>query len=207
MLAGLSGNAPRVIALIDLPDLQWQVQRIGGAFVHDVTVVVEQLETGVTRLNGAPEAGLAFAVVYVYSPLEAERPIRAERPREVERLVFRPRAGGARRPCWSCTRACTHCQEGTKGSGGRGHDNPITGDLLELARDDKYDWAVVVSTDLLLIPVIRYIQSHGRKIIHGCFPPLARDLTRECWASIDLGTLNRGLEYPPGTFPRRLLDS
>jgi len=73
--------------------------------------------------------------------------------------------------------------------GGQGHDNPIYGDLLELAREDEYDWAVDVSHDLLLIPVVRYLQSHGRKIIQGCFPPVAMDLTRECWASIDLRVL------------------
>jgi len=69
----------------------------------------------------------------------------------------------------------------------------MCGDLLELAREDGYDWAVIVTTDLLLIPVVRYLQAHGRKIVHGCFPPIAMDLTDECWASIDLGPLTRGL--------------
>ncbi len=137
-------------------------------------------------MDAAPEERLAFGVVYVYSPRGAEGPPDAERASPAERVVFKRQAAGANRACWSCGKACTHCQEGTKGWGGLGHDNPIHGDLLELAREDEYDWAVVVSTDLLLIPVIRYLQSHGRKIIHGCFPPVAMDLTAECWASIDL---------------------
>jgi hypothetical protein len=187
-LADLSGNVPRVIALIDVPDLQWQVKRIGGAFGHDVTAVLEQLKAGVAKLNPAPEARLPLGVVYVYSPLEADR------PSEAERVVFRQRATEVKRKCWGCYKACTHCQGGNVDLGGQGRDNPIANDLLELAREDGYDWAVVVCTDLLLIPVVRYLQSHGRKIIHGCFPPVAMDLTKECWASIDLRVPNRGLE-------------
>ena len=187
-MADLSGNVPRVIALIDVPDLQWQVKRIGGAFGHDVTAVLEQLEAGVAKLTPAPEARLPFGIVYVYSPLEADR------PSEAERVVFRQRPTEVTRKCWGCYKACTHCQGGTVDLGGQGRDNPIANDLLELAREDEYDWAVVVCTDLLLIPVVRYLQSHGRKIIHGCFPPVAMDLTKECWASIDLRSLDRELE-------------
>jgi hypothetical protein len=183
MLADLSGNAPRAIALIDLPDLQWQVKRIGGAFGHVLTAVLEHLEGEVAKLCPTPEAKLPFGAVYVYSPLETDR------PREDERVVFRLSATEVTRPCWSCTKECTHCQASTKDRGGQGRDNPIANDLLKLTREDEYDWAVVVSTDLLLIPVVRYLQSHGRKIIHGCFPPVAMDLTKECWASIDLRPL------------------
>ena len=192
-MADLYGDLPRVIALIDSSDLQWQVKRVGGALGYDLTAVLAQLEAGVAKLNPALETRLPFALVHVYTPLEAERTQEAERSDEFERVVFKPQTGGINQACWGCAKACTHCQEGTKGSGGQGHDNPIHGDLLELARDDVYDWAVVVTADLLLIPVIRYLQSHGRKTIHGCFPPVAMDLTRECWASIDLRPLNRGL--------------
>jgi len=152
------------------------VKLIGGAFVHDVSAVVEHLEAGLAKLDPAgsqppawsqPPAGsqprLPLGAVYAYS-----------------------RATDAKRDCWGCYKACTQCQGGNKDPGGQGGDNPIAGDLIELAREDEYDWAVVVSTDLLLISVVRYLQSHGRKIIHGCFPPIAMDLTRECWASIDL---------------------
>ena len=187
-MADLSGNGPRVIALIDVPDLQWQVKRIGGTFGQDVTAVLERLKAGVAKLTPAPEVSLPLGVVYVYSPLEADR------PSEAERVVFRQRATEVERKCWGCYKACTHCQGGTGVLGGQGRDNPIADDLLELAREDEYDWAVVVCTDPRLIPVVRYLQSHGRKIIHGCFPPVAMDLTKECWASIDLRLLNRGLE-------------
>ena len=130
-MADLSGDLPRVIALIDALDLQWQVKRVGGAFGHDLTAVLEQLEAGVAKLNPALEERLPFALVHVYAPLEAEWPQEAERSGEFERVVFKPQAGGINRACWSCAKACTHCQEGTKGSGGQGHDNPIHGDLLE----------------------------------------------------------------------------
>ncbi len=179
-LVELSENAPRIIALIDLPDLRWQVKRIDRGFEDDLTAFVAQLEAGVAKLNPAPKGRLWLTAVYVYSPLEADR------PREVGRLIFRRRTTETKSKCGGCYGACTHCQEGAMDLGGRGSDNSIADDLLELAREDRYDWAVIVSTDPRLIPVIRYLQSHGRKIIHGCFPPVAMDLTNESWASIDL---------------------
>jgi NYN domain len=185
-LSGLSRNVPRVIALIDLHDLQWQVKRIGGEFGQDVSAVVEHLETGLAKLDQAwSEVRVPLSVVYVYLPLDADS------PREAERVVFKWRAGGVNRACWACYKACTHCQEGNRDSGGQVRDNPMAGDLIELAREDEYDWAVVVSRDLRLIPVVRYVQSRGRKIIHGSFPPIAMDLTSECWASINLGVFTR----------------
>jgi hypothetical protein len=183
-LAGLSEYVPRVIALIDLPDLRWQLKRIGGAFDNDLTALLQRLEAGLVALDPArSETRLPIGVVYVYVPLDADR------PQEAERVIFKQRGSGAKRECWGCYKACTHCQAGAGDPGGRGRDNPIADDLLELARENAYDWAVVVSADLRLIPVVRFVQSHGRKIIHGCFPPVAMDLTRECWASIDLRVL------------------
>jgi hypothetical protein len=181
-LADLPGNIdiPRVIALIDVPDLQWQMKLTGGAIGPDLTALLERLEAGVAKLDPAPEARLRLGAVHLYSPLEADRPDVAER------VVFRLRATKAERECSGCYAACTHCKRGAKDPGGKGRDNPIAHDLLELARADEYDWAVVVSADLLLIPVVRYLQSHGRKIIHGCCSPVAKDLTKECWAAIDL---------------------
>jgi hypothetical protein len=190
MLAALSGNVPQVIALIDLPELRWQVERIGGVLERDLTSVLGLLETGVARLAAMPQETLAFGAVYVYVPVGADRLPGADRPFAAGRVILKPRRTGADRACWGCYKACTHCQEGSKGC--RQDDNPIANDLLELAREDDYDWAVVVSTDLRLIPAVRYLQSHGRKIIHGCFPPVAMDLTKECWAAIDLCPLYGG---------------
>lgn len=178
-----------MISLIDLPDLEWQVRRSGGAFGHDLSAVIEQLEAGLARLHpGWSEARFPLGDVYVYSPLDGDW------PGEAERVVVKQGAIGVKRECGACYKACTHCQGGDKDPGGHSRDNPIAGDLIELAREDEYDWAVVISADQLLIPAVRYLQSHGRKIIHGCFAPIARDLTRECWAPIDLRVLSRPLE-------------
>jgi hypothetical protein len=184
-LADLPGNVARAIALIDLPDLQWQVKRIGGSLGDDPIAVLEQLEAGLAKLHPAPEKRLRLGIVYVCSSLEGLLRNDAP-PREAERVVFRRLATGIQPDCSACYKACTHCKSGPRSAAGLGRDNPIWTDLLELARKEEYDWAVVVSTDLRLIPVVRYLQAHGRKIIHGCFPPIAIDLTKECWASIDL---------------------
>jgi hypothetical protein len=180
-LASLSGNSPRAIALIDVPDLQSQLKRVGGALEHDVTAVMRQLETGFAELDTARSDVHPFDAVYLYSPLDADR------TGGIERAVLRERGIGVKRECQACGKTCTHCQAGaTSDPGGRGRESLLADDLIELAREDAYDWAAVVSTDLLLIPVVRFVQAHGRKIVHGCFPPVALDLTQECWASIDL---------------------
>jgi hypothetical protein len=185
-LADRSGNVPRVIAFVDVPDLRWQMPGIDSALGDDMTAVLDRLEAGLGKLDPASKARPSLGVVHVYSPFAAD-----QLP-EIERVLLRKRAMEAGRECSGCYAACTHCKGGANNPGGKGRDNPIAGDLLELARADEFDWAVVVSADLLLIPVVRYLQSHGRKIIHGCFPPVAMDLTKECWASIDLRPLDRG---------------
>ena len=119
-MADLSGNVPRAIALIDLPELQWQVKRIGGAFGQDLTSILEALETGAAKLAAVPEPRLSFGVVYVYSIREADRPSETERPSDADRpsetgraleadrllqtgrVVFKVRTTEATRPCWSC---------------------------------------------------------------------------------------------------------
>jgi len=180
VLADFSQKLPRVIALIDLPDLEWQVMRVGGLLGNDLTGVLGQLKAGLAKLRPAAQAPLQLGVVYVYAPLEA-----ADRLGGAERAVCKLLASGVGGRCSGCYKQCTHCRAASPASAGQGRDNPIGKDLLELARKDEYDWAIVVSIDRLLIPVVRYLQSRGRKIIHGCFPPIAMDLTKECWASID----------------------
>jgi hypothetical protein len=159
-VAGLPENVPRVIALIDLPELEWQVGRLGGSLGHDVGPVVRRLEAGLAALEPAI---VSFDHVHVYASREV-----------------------AGQECTICGKACTHCKGSVKSPGGRGHDNPIAIDLISLAREDAYDWAAIVTTDTWLGPIVKFIQSHGRKVIHGCLPPIAADLTRACWASIDL---------------------
>lgn len=217
-----SVNAPRAIALIDLLDLEWQIEKVGlvddGLFALEGKVsassgprtamlesVVERLEAGASRLAATPPGvGPAFAAVHVYAPLEAARSLGSAPPltrvlsedeketTELGGMILKAREVAVDSACWSCSGPCTHCKGGNADSGiGLGRDNPMHADLLRLAHEDAYDWAVVVSADLLLIPLIRYLQAHGRRIVHGCFPPLAMDLTAECWASIDLSSHGR----------------
>lgn len=158
--------------MIDLPDLRWQTERMGGATGHDVGSVVERLEAGLAALDPTLDPGPDPAGSAPRPPLAAVH------------VYAQPKDSGGRE-CQACNK-CTHCRVGPIEAGARGRDNPIASDLLRLARDDAYDWAAVISADVLLMPVIRYLQSHGRRIIHGCFPPLAADLAQACWASIDL---------------------
>lgn len=51
----------------------------------------------------------------------------------------------------------------------KGVDNAIATDLIRLAWEGAYDWAVLASS------------------IHGAFPPHGAELSRRCWASANLG--------------------
>ena len=69
MLADLSENAPRAIALIDVPDLRSQLKRIGSPSELDSTAVLGQLEADPAELYPASsETRLLLDTVYLYSP-------------------------------------------------------------------------------------------------------------------------------------------
>lgn len=61
--------------------------------------------------------------------------------------------------------------------------------MISLAWADNYDIAVLVSSDKDFVPVAEFLQAKGIKVIHGAFPPKGAQLTRKCWASINVAGL------------------
>ena len=62
----------------------------------------------------------------------------------------------------------------------------ITTAMISLAWIDNYDVAVLASSDRDFVPVVEFLEAKGKKIVHGAFPPAASELTRQCWASINI---------------------
>jgi hypothetical protein len=63
----------------------------------------------------------------------------------------------------------------------------IRADLLQTAREERVEWVVLVSSDNRLIPVVKFLQSKGTRIVHGSVLGRARDLSLACDTSVDLG--------------------
>lgn len=73
-----------------------------------------------------------------------------------------------------------------RGSEEKGVDTRLTTAMISSAWIDNYDVAVLVSSDRDFVPVVEFLETKGKKVVHGAFPPAAAELTRQCWASIDI---------------------
>ena len=65
-------------------------------------------------------------------------------------------------------------------------DIAIAIDMIKLAREDAWDWAVLVSSDRDFIPAVEFLNGKGRKVLHAGFPPRGSQLAAKCWGSLDL---------------------
>jgi hypothetical protein len=106
--------------------------------------------------------------------------------------------------CYACEPAstpnCHRCRNMTAGGVANVVDAMAT-DLFRLTREDAFDVVLLVASDLALIPVVRFLEGRGKRVVHGAFPPRARDLSAACSAVVDLGALlgsNHPEPGPPG---------
>jgi uncharacterized LabA/DUF88 family protein len=88
------------------------------------------------------------------------------------------------RTCRNCHAKFTHVPE-------KGIDAWIVTDLMQLAWEDAFDLAVLVSSDLDFIPVVDVLQNKGFRIIHAGWKGHAKKLGERCWARIDFTSLTR----------------
>ena len=78
------------------------------------------------------------------------------------------------------------CGAGLAGTIEKGVDTAIVTNMIRLAWEQAYDVAIVVSSDADLVPAVEFLDQRGFRIIQGGFPPRGSDLSRACWATIDL---------------------
>jgi len=99
--------------------------------------------------------------------------------------------------CQSCHRpvsACCHCGIPLSLTEEKGVDVAIATDMIKLAWEDAYDWAVLVSSDRDFIPAVEFLNAKGRKVLHAGFPPRGSELAAKCWGSLDLRSSLKQLE-------------
>jgi len=91
--------------------------------------------------------------------------------------------------CQSChqrVETCCHCGAALSLTEEKGVDVAIATDMIKLAWDDAYDWAMLVSSDRDFIPAVEFLNAKGRKVLHAGFPPRGSQLATKCWGSLDL---------------------
>lgn len=90
--------------------------------------------------------------------------------------------------CHRIIRTCPHQDCGAKivGTSEKGVDTLIATDMIRLAWEGAYDFAVLSTMDRDLIPAVKFLKQKGMKIIHAGFPPFGTELATACWASFDV---------------------
>jgi hypothetical protein len=202
---------PDILAVrvfIDLLDLQSALSAAaapgvkGGAAEIDWRTFPRWLATEALRQAPAfAQAPLEFAGAHVYVALDPGEPRRTASLREWvrEHLGGRPDAQFVFQEiiqgpgeCCACDLArtpnCHRCRNMAVG-GVASVVEAMATDLFRLTREDAFDVVLLVSSDLGLIPAVRFLEGRGKRVVHGAFPPRARDLSAACSAVIDLGAL------------------
>jgi len=91
--------------------------------------------------------------------------------------------------CPECGREiniCPHCTLTLRRTVEKGVDAAIATDMLQQAWDNTYDSAVLMTSDKDFIPMVQFLQTRGKKIIHASFTRGGRELANACWKQIDL---------------------
>jgi len=101
--------------------------------------------------------------------------------------------------CRSCKTEfteCPCCGEPLVRAREKGVDAAIVTDVLSLAWEQAFDVAVLVSSDVDMIPCVERLQEKGIKVINASWPGRGHDLARTCWASFDITSIANDLVRP-----------
>jgi len=88
--------------------------------------------------------------------------------------------------CYKTIDSCPKCGASMEGSEEKGVDALIVTDMISLAWENSYDFAVLASSDRDLIPAVKYLSGKGKKVIHAGFRSIGSDLSKSCWAAFDI---------------------
>ena len=88
--------------------------------------------------------------------------------------------------CHTTISECPKCDANMEGSEEKGVDSLIVTDMISLAWENSYDLAILSSSDRDLIPAVKYLSGKGKKVIHAGFGTIGSDLSKSCWAFLDI---------------------
>ena len=91
--------------------------------------------------------------------------------------------------CHCEVKDCPYCANSMLGMKEKCVDTLVATDMIRLAWEELYDAAILVTADSDLVPVVKFLATKGKKILHGRFPPLGAQLAQSCWAHMDLPAL------------------
>lgn len=187
----------RVYAFFDLREIRRGLEdAVDGAYELDWDHLVPWLATeAVAATVGLPVADLRPVGASVYVPAGGAAGAGALRwaslmPIDAPGItvVLEQDAGVRQQYCGGCnlrTGTCGGCGLGRVGGGEGGL--AVRSDLLRWSRDDAFDWAVLVSADTRLVPVVDFLATRGRRVVHAGFPPRGARLAAACSGAVDLG--------------------
>jgi len=202
----------RVRVFVDFWNLQLSANdRLGHEFAGDWRRLPSWLGVDAVRLavcDPSLPVRLDGLNAYIsYNPAsEADRKLKGWASNFLDRLPGVQAICKERKPryaprCQSCHRVietCPYCSARIAGTVEKGVDVAIATDMIRLAWEESYDYAVLVSSDADYVPAVEFLTSKGRRVIHVGFPPQGMNLATTCWASLDMVPYLEMLERRPG---------
>lgn len=92
--------------------------------------------------------------------------------------------------------ACPTCSTTLTRAVEKGVDTHIITDLLTLGFQNKFDVAILVSSDADFVPGVTRIQEQGLKVINATWAGTGHELRKACWASVELDSIAPNMTRP-----------
>ena len=200
-MVSASRNRLRVLVFVDYSNFRPSMERAEPGFRIDLRPLGRCLAEAARQVV-EPEFELAYQGLRLYGSYDPDS-IAGERQRNwyevtasaipgVSPVVVprqRKRIGPMCPGCHAEVSQCGSCGSDMRGTEEKGVDTRMATDLISAAWDGAYDVAVLISSDRDFIPVVNFLETRVVKVVHGAFPPTASDLSRACWARIDIPAL------------------
>lgn len=201
-------HVERVRVFVDYWNLQLGArEKLGRNFMPDWKRIPQWLGVDAVRLAvGDPNLALRLEGLNAYlsyNPAsEADRKFKTWASNFLDRVPSvqvickerKPRYAPSCQSCHQAVETCPHCGATMAGTVEKGVDVAIATDMIRLAWEESYDYAVLVSSDADYVPAVEFLNSKGRRVIHVGFPPKGMSLAKTCWASLNMGPHLTGLE-------------
>ena len=97
--------------------------------------------------------------------------------------------------CHGAVAQCPACSADMRGTEEKGIDVRMATDMISLVWADKYDIAVLVSSDRDVVPAAEFLETKGIKVIHRAFPSMSARLTARCWGSVNVAKLRDAFRF------------
>ena len=204
---GANARLQRVRVFVDFWNFQLSANDVlGRSFRPDWTTLSRWLGVeAAAMISGVAASGLQFEGCTVYLSVgngASDVRLREWATRFLDRVagvsvVLKERVKKRPPVCQICHRpvgTCCHCSAPLSLTEEKGVDVAIATDMIKLAWEDSYDWAVLVSSDRDFIPAVEFLGGKGRKVLHAGFPPRGSELAAKCWGSLGLRPYLKQLE-------------